>query len=156
MELVDGTDLAKLVTNRGPLSVRDACKVVRQAAQGLAAAHKAGLIHRDIKPSNLLIAKSGQVKILDLGLARMSDDTATRDGLTSSGQVLGTPNFMAPEQWDDTHLAEARSDLYALGCTLYFLLTGRAPYATDEFKSVIRKMTAHVSSPIPDLQAARA
>ncbi len=156
MELVDGTDLAKLVKERGPLSVGDTCKAIRQAALGLDAAHREGVIHRDIKPANLLLAKNGQIKILDLGLASMADDSTVHEGITSSGQVLGTPDYMAPEQWEDTHSAEARTDLYALGCTLFYLLAGRAPFATDEFKSVLRKMSAHVNSPIPDLSAMRA
>lgn len=156
MELVEGTDLQKLVKDRGTLSVKDACKAIRQSALGLDAAHKVGLVHRDIKPSNLLLAKNGQIKVLDLGLASIGDDGTPHEAITSSGQVLGTPDYMAPEQWEDTHTADLRTDLYAFGCTLFYLLTGRAPYATDEFKSVIKKMTAHVNAPIPDLKALRA
>lgn len=154
MELVVGTDLHHLVKQRGPLPVKDACKAIRQAALGLHAAHKEGLVHRDIKPSNLLLAKNGQIKILDLGLALIGDGTP-HEAITSTGQVLGTPDYMAPEQWEDTHATDLRTDLYALGCTLFYLLTGRAPYATDEYKSVVKKMSGHVNAPIPDLKAAR-
>ena len=155
MELVEGTDLYKLVKKRGLFSVKDACQAVREAALGLHAAHKVGLVHRDIKPSNLLQSQSGQIKILDLGLARIGDDDTPHEAITSSGQVLGTPDYMAPEQWEDTHTADLRTDLYALGCTLFFLLTGRAPFATDDYKSVVKKMAAHVNAPIPDLKAIR-
>lgn len=156
MELVEGTDLHKIVKQRGPLSVSDACTAIRQAALGLEAAHQGGLVHRDIKPSNLLLSKYGQIKILDLGLALVGDDGTPHEAVTSTGQVLGTPDYMAPEQWEDTHRADPRTDLYALGCTLFYLLTGRAPYATDENKSVMKKMAAHGNAPIPDVKAARA
>lgn len=156
MELVEGTDLTKLVKDHGPLSVAQACEVIQQTALGLDAAHKGGLVHRDIKPSNLLLAKSGQIKILDLGLARMADDSHPVSAeLTSTGQVLGTPDYMAPEQWDDTHTADARTDLYAIGCTLFYLLVGRPPFGTDEFRSVMKKMAGHANAPIPELKSAR-
>ncbi len=116
MEYIEGTDLSVLVKERGVLSVRDACKTIRQAALGLQHAHEHGLVHRDIKPSNLFLTKSGQVKLLDLGLARLGGDDKENAGLTSSGQMLGTPDYMAPEQCDDTRSADARADLYSLGC----------------------------------------
>ena len=154
MEYVEGSDLQALVRTRGPLSVVNACKAVRQAAQALSAAHAAGLVHRDIKPANLLLAKNGQMKVLDLGLALLSDDTGHTE-LTTAGQTFGTPDYMAPEQWDNAHTSDGRVDLYALGCTLFFLLTGRAPYATDNCKTTVAKMKAHVTAPIPDLLQVR-
>jgi serine/threonine protein kinase/formylglycine-generating enzyme required for sulfatase activity len=151
MEYVEGTDLSVLVKTRGPLSVRDACKAIRQAALGLQHAHEHGLVHRDIKPSNLFVTKSGQIKLLDLGLARLGDDGEQQRGLTSVGQILGTPDYMAPEQWDDTHSVDARADLYSLGCTLCFVLTGRAPYADVTKSSLLQLMKAHVEGAIPNL-----
>ncbi len=156
MEFIDGTDLLHLVRERGPMSVMNACKAVRQAAQALAAAHAAGLVHRDIKPSNLLVAKNGQMKVLDLGLALLAGEATTHTAdLTTAGQAFGTPDYMAPEQWEDAHSADARTDLYALGCTLYFLLTGKAPYETSTHRTAINKMKGHLMDPPPDLQAAR-
>ena len=156
MEYVEGQDLLELVKAKGPMSVVNACQAVRQAALGLAAAHKLGLVHRDIKPSNLFVTKeTGQIKILDMGLALLSQEEA-QAALTSTGQCFGTPDYMAPEQWEDAHTCDARADLYALGCTLFTLLVGRAPYGTDEYRSVPRKMMGHVRDPIPDLKTARA
>lgn len=156
MEFNDGLDLSAYVKQRGPQSVQNACEMVRHAALGLAHAHAAGLIHRDIKPSNLFLTRTGKVKILDLGLARVQGENAG-DGqtLTGLGQVLGTPDYMAPEQWENTHAADARSDLYALGCTLFYLLTGRAPFSGEHQMSLVAKMKGHTLDPIPDLQAAR-
>ena len=101
MEYVDGSDLTQLVRERGPLSVANACKAIRHAVLGLVAAHQAGLIHRDIKPSNLLVGKNGQIKLLDLGLARLAGQAEQVTELTTAGQTLGTPDYMAPEQWED-------------------------------------------------------
>ncbi len=155
MEYIEGTDLSVLVKERGVLSVRDACKTIRQAALGLQHAHEHGLVHRDIKPSNLFLTKSGQVKLLDLGLARLGGDDKENAGLTSSGQMLGTPDYMAPEQWDDTRSADARADLYSLGCTLSYLLTGKAPFDTGKVRSFLHIMKAHSETSPPDLMQLR-
>lgn len=155
MEYVEGTDLQHLVEKEGPLPVARACETIRQAALGLAAAHERCLVHRDIKPSNLFQpSQGGQIKILDLGLARLTETNLGSEGLTSIGQCMGTPDYMAPEQWDDARNANAPSDLYALGCTLFFLLAGRAPYGTEKFPTATSKMIAHMSQPIPDVRSA--
>ena len=127
MEFIDGTDWEHLVRRWGPLRVADVCELGRQAALGLQHAHEHGLIHRDIKPSNLMLTRQGQAKILDLGLARMRGSPASQ-ALTVSGQTMGTPDYIAPEQAADSHNVDIRADLYSLGCTLYKLLAGRAPF----------------------------
>ena len=129
MELVSGLDLSMLVDRVGPLPVADACEIVRQAALGLQHAHEHELVHRDIKSSNLMLTPSGDVKILDLGLARLQDPLSEEHEVTSTGQVMGTLDYMAPEQLGDSHAVDIRADIYSLGATLYKLLTGRAPHA---------------------------
>lgn len=154
MEYVEGQDLAALVKARGPLPLADAVDLIMQAAKGLHYAHSEGVIHRDIKPSNMLLDKEGRLRILDMGLARMGDAVDVADDeLTYSGQVMGTFDFMAPEQALDSHAVDARADIYSLGCTLYAILTGRAPYRG---KTVGQKIVAHREQPIPSLRAVRA
>lgn len=158
MEYVEGANLHAVVRKRGPLSVQHACRAVRQAALGLAAAHAGGMVHRDVKPMNLLLSRTGVVKVLDLGLARLAEDAAadaSRSGLTADGQVMGTPDYMAAEQWENTHAVGPAADLYALGCTLFYLLTGRAPYGDEQHISPVRKMAGHVNEPPPDLAVER-
>jgi eukaryotic-like serine/threonine-protein kinase len=135
MEYIDGIDLTSLVRDSGPLPVATACEFVRQAALGLGHAHECELIHRDIKPSNLLVTRSapeGVVKILDLGLARpLSLEGGGHQqvsALTIDGTVVGTPDFIAPEQAKNSHAIDFRADFYSLGCTFYFILTGRLPF----------------------------
>ncbi len=157
MEYVAGTDLSRLVHTQGPLSVALAIDYVLQAAAGLAYAHAQGVIHRDIKPSNLLLDRAGTVKVLDLGLARFerdleSEPAASSAELTQTGQLMGTIDFIAPEQAMDTHSADGRSDIYSLGCTLFYLLTGRAVYPTGTFA---QKIVAHLQQSIPSLASAR-
>jgi len=144
MELVAGMDLADLVRRIGPLPIADACESICQAAVGLQHAHEHGLVHRDIKPSNLMVSDAGVVKILDMGLARFRSLQPADGGMTMSGQALGTPDYMAPEQVQDSHSADIRADLYSLGCTLYFLLTGQAPFSGAAYRTAFDKMTAHV------------
>src|SRR5579885_746744 len=139
MEFVEGSDLGKLVKESGPLPVLTACEYVRQAALGLQHAFERGMVHRDIKPSNLLVTKAagaepsglGVVKILDLGLARLQGMDEPRTALAQIQTVLGTPDYIAPEQARNARNADTRSDLYSLGCTFYYLLTGQPPFPGD-------------------------
>jgi serine/threonine protein kinase len=126
MEYVDGSSLQQLVSRFGPLSIERSAHYVRQAAQGLHAAHAAGLVHRDIKPANILLDHHGVIRVLDLGLARFSCDN--EDPLTlkfDNNNVLGTADYVAPEQALNSHEVDSRADIYSLGATFYFLLTGR-------------------------------
>ncbi len=134
MEYVPGYDLAQLVNGRGPLPVPLACNFVYQAALGLQHAHEEGLVHRDIKPSNLMLARKRDkptIKVLDFGLAKATREERVDSGLTGQGQMLGTPDCVAPEQIRDAQSADIRADIYSLGCTLYHLLAGRPPFAGD-------------------------
>jgi serine/threonine-protein kinase len=130
MEYVDGADLARLVRQSGALPIREACDYISQAALGLQHAHEQGLIHRDIKPSNLIRTSHGSVvKILDLGLARLADSEEGQSTcMTQMGSIVGSPDFIAPEQARDSHSADIRADIYSLGCSLYFLLAGQVPF----------------------------
>ena len=155
MEYVEGKDLATVVKERGPLPVQQAVECILQAARGLQYAHGKGIVHRDIKPGNLLLDNEGTVKILDMGLALIAGSEAALGGaerLTTTGQVMGTCDYMAPEQSLDTHQADARADIYSLGCTLYRLLTGHPPYQGETFAKLF---LMHLESPIPSLCAAR-
>jgi uncharacterized protein (TIGR03067 family) len=150
MEYVDGLDLAEIVRRVGPLPVADACELVRQTAVALQCAHEHGLVHRDIKPSNIMLSQTGEVKLLDLGLSRFYADAATADEMTGAGQAMGTADYMAPEQASDSRTVDIRADLYSLGCTLYKLLSGRAPFSGPDYRGTFDKLNAHVrQTPIP-------
>jgi serine/threonine protein kinase len=155
MELVVGIDLAKLADHHGPFPINAACEMIRQAAVGLQHAHEHGLVHRDIKPSNLMLTSTGEVKILDLGLARLHEDQPASEALTKSGAMVGTPDYMAPEQGFGAWPVDVRADLYSLGCTLCKLLTGRAPFDRPEFDTPLKKLLAHAQEPAPNLRALR-
>jgi WD40 repeat protein/serine/threonine protein kinase len=161
MELVEGKDLNEWVTKFGRLPIAWACECVRQAAIGLQHAHEQGMVHRDIKPGNLLIVASDfatppVVKILDMGLARFgSHDAEEGDAptnLTQTGMILGTPDYIAPEQARDTRLADIRSDIYSLGCTLFKLLTGEVPF---EGTSAMQKLVARTRKDAPHVRTIR-
>jgi WD40 repeat protein/serine/threonine protein kinase len=153
MEYVEGTDLAKLLKERGALPVREACDYVRQAALGLQHAYERGLVHRDVKPSNLLLSgkpdtplANRTIKVLDLGLARVADPLRHDESshtLTAEGAVMGTPDYIAPEQIEESREVDIRVDIYSLGCTLYHLLTGRPPFPGG---SLGRKLSRHLTA----------
>ena len=157
MEYVEGRNLDHLVREQGPLPVREAIDYLIQAARGLAAAHAAGIVHFNIKPSNLMLDNAGTVRVLDLGLSRISEASnpigqAAEDLLTERGVEMGTIDYMAPEQDEGLQQADHRADIYSLGCTLYYLMTGRSPFIAD---TVVKLRMAHQDRPVPPLRAAR-
>ena len=157
MEYIPGYDLDRLVANGGPMDLKLALHCAIQAARGLEAAHAQGVIHRDIKPGNIMIDPAGLVRVLDLGLARViaatgGFDKSAAGTLTQTGSYMGTVDFLAPEQAHDAKSADGRADIYSLGCTLYFLLTGKPPFPGD---SVLKRLMAHQGRPAPSLRAAR-
>jgi serine/threonine-protein kinase len=163
MEYVEGTDLDRLVKQSGPLPVAQASDYIRQAAVGLQHIHGRNLVHRDIKPSNLLVSgvaanekPAQQVKILDLGLARLQrggkDGDATSVFTPTGAVMIGTPNYLAPEQAIDFHAADIRSDIYGLGCTFYYLLTGQPPFPGG---SLAEKLLKHQQKEPPPVEQLR-
>jgi serine/threonine protein kinase len=125
---VDGQDLHQIVVGQGPVDYDTAADYIAQVANGLQHAHEMGLVHRDIKPANCLVDKHGTVKLLDLGLAKLTEDDSASLTMANEENVLGTADYLAPEQALNSHEADSRSDIYSLGCTLYFLLTGSPPF----------------------------
>src|SRR5262245_30304720 len=149
MEYVDGEDLQKIVHRDGIMPIAVAAECIRQAAEGLEAIHLARRIHRDIKPSNLLVDLQGNVHILDLGLARIESDDSPSLTLMHEARLIGTADFVAPEQARDSHQVDHRADLYSLGGTFYFLLTGRPPFATG---SSMERVIDHQIKPPLDIR----
>jgi WD40 repeat protein/serine/threonine protein kinase len=155
MEYAEGSDLGRIVKERGPLPVGQACEYVRQAALGLQHAYERGLVHRDIKPSNLLVSGGGVVKILDMGLSRLREgpEGGTIDAtLTQDGSVVGTPDYMPPEQARDSHGVDVRADIYSLGCTLYHLLAGSVPFPGGSPMEKVFKHQLEEPTPIEKLR----
>ena len=175
MEFVNGLDLAAFVKSRGPLPYELACKAVKEAAEGLEHADQRGMVHRDIKPQNLMQTPDGQVKILDFGLARFASealpdlvpaDAAWRTEpqteamgpdrpfqITLTDMLLGTADYIAPEQARDPRSADIRADIYSLGCTLYYLLAGHPPFPDG---NLAQKLASHAERIPRSLTEARA
>jgi serine/threonine protein kinase len=160
MEYVEGLDLSKLVKAKGPLPIAHACLFIHQAALGLQHAHEEGLVHRDIKPHNLMLARKGDqatVKILDFGLAKAAREEKVDGGLTATGQALGTPDYIAPEQIINAPTADIRADIYSLGGTLYYLLTGRPPFQEKSLYDLYQAHISRIADPLnlirPDVPA---
>jgi eukaryotic-like serine/threonine-protein kinase len=157
MEYVDGQDLATRIQEHGPVPVAVAIGWILQAARGLEYAHGKNVIHRDIKPGNLLLDREGTIKILDMGLARVMEEeiagpgTTLAERLTMRGEMLGTVDYISPEQAVDTRSADRRSDIYSLGCTFYRLVTAEPLY---EGETALGKLLAHYEAPIPSLRDA--
>jgi len=155
MEYVEGYDLAQLVKGQGPLPVGHACNFIYQAALGLQYAHQKGMVHRDIKPSNLMLAREDRkpvVKVLDFGLAKATREGPADGALTHEGQMLGTPDYIAPEQSLDAQKADIRADIYSLGCTLYYLLSGSPPFQGSSLYEILQ---AHHSTEARPLNLVR-
>jgi serine/threonine protein kinase len=159
MEYVSGDTLKTWIKQYGRLPVDWSCEVIRQAALGLEHARAHGLVHRDIKPANLLIVRpardGGQaprVKILDFGLARFMSESSEQGGLTRTGQIMGTPDYMAPEQVRSSRDADSRADIYSLGCTLYHMLTGRVLFDNER---MVDRLMARVTREAPRVRLLR-
>lgn len=143
MEFIDGEDLAKVIAQAGKMPLSDGLRIVGDVASALQEAYSRGIIHRDIKPANILLTKKGVVKVSDLGLARRLDDDVE---LTATGAGIGTPHFMSPEQARDAHSVDHRADIYSLGITLLYLLTGKRPFDGKSSYSIV---LAHSTEPLP-------
>jgi len=152
MEYIEGRDLQTMVKQDGPLEYAAAADYIRQAALGLAHAHQAGLIHRDVKPANLLVDTNGVVKLLDLGLARFTGEDRASLTVAYDENVLGTADYLAPEQALDSHGVDARADIYSLGCSFYFLLTGRPPFPDG---TLPQRLMMHQKHPPPSIRQTR-
>lgn len=153
-EYIEGMDLGAILRREGTLSVANACKIVGEVCSALEYCQTKGLVHRDVKPSNIMIDIEGNVKLLDLGLARLHDPEQPE--FTATGHAIGTVDYVAPEQINDSRNVDARTDLYSLGCAFFKLLTGRPPFLTSEYASPFAKMNAHVSELAPRLSTLQA
>ncbi|MEM9369458.1 MAG: serine/threonine-protein kinase, partial [Planctomycetota bacterium] len=149
MEYVDGTDLHQVVARDGVMEVGAALDAIMQAASGLAHAHQRGIVHRDIKPSNLMLRADGVVKVSDMGLARIGWSGSEE---SNSKRLTGTADFIAPEQALNSQSVDARADIYSLGCSWYFLLTGKPPFQGSNMQ---QKLAKHQTAPVPDVRELR-
>ena len=152
MEYAMGRNLQRIVKDEGPLPFAQAAKYIQQAAEGLCAAHKAGLIHRDVKPTNLLVDDNDVLKILDFGVARLTEDAPLPLAVAYDENVLGTADYLAPEQALDSHGVDSRADIYSLGCTFFYLLTGHPPFNKG---TLPQRIMAHQREPMPDIRESR-
>ncbi|HEY2415376.1 MAG TPA: protein kinase [Pirellulaceae bacterium] len=152
MEYIEGKDLNTIVKQEGYLPLELACNYIAQSAEGLAHAHEKGLIHRDVKPANLLVDKKGIVKILDLGLALFSDNEQASLTIEHNENVLGTADYLAPEQARNSHKIDHKADIYGLGCSLYFVLTGRPPFPDGTLAQRIAKHQSEMPEDIRKLR----
>jgi eukaryotic-like serine/threonine-protein kinase len=152
MEYVEGSDLQTLVRKKGPVDYDQAANYIAQAARGLQHAHEMGLIHRDVKPANLFINRDGMIKVLDLGLALFADESQASVTMEHNDKVLGTADYLAPEQAINSHNIDARADIYGLGCSLYFLLTGHPPFPQG---SIATRIAKHQSTMPEDIRKDR-
>jgi serine/threonine protein kinase/nitrous oxidase accessory protein NosD len=150
MELVEGRSLAAMLREQGRIASARAADFAYQAALALNHAHQSGLVHRDVKPSNLLLSADGRVRLLDLGLARFLQDQISEAQLTRTGMGMGTPDYVAPEQLRDARHADARSDIYSLGCTLYHLIAGRVPFPGSSFSEKVEAHETKVPPPLDE------
>lgn len=153
MEFIEGKDLNTIVKQEGPLPLELACNYIAQSAEGLAHAHEKGLIHRDVKPANLLVDTKGVVKLLDLGLALFSDTEQASLTMEHNENVLGTADYLAPEQAVNSHRIDHKADIYGLGCSLYFVLTGRPPFPDGTLAQRIAKHQTQMPEDIRKLRA---
>jgi serine/threonine protein kinase len=155
MEYVEGSDLAKVLRERGPLPVAYACYCIYQAALGLQRGHDMGLVHRDIKPGNLLLSRQGKqpiVKIVDFGLAKAKTEMPVERELTGTNQMMGTPGYSAPEQLRDARSADIRSDIYSLGCSLYALLAGSGPFKGNSAYEILIAQQTGTMKPLREVR----
>lgn len=152
MEFIEGKDLNTIVKQEGPLPLELACNYIAQSAEGLAHAHEKGLIHRDVKPANLLVDTKGILKILDLGLALFSDNEQASLTVEHNENVLGTADYLAPEQARNSHKIDHKADIYGLGCSLYFVLTGRPPFPEGTLAQRIAKHQTEMPEDIRKLR----
>ncbi len=151
-EFVEGVNVRLLVEQKGPLPLAEALSYTIQVTEALAHADARGVVHRDIKPSNVLITPEGRVKLIDMGLARLRNVDAADGDLTQSGVTLGTFDYISPEQARDPRIADVRSDIYSLGCTLFFMLTGQPPFPEG---TVLQKLLQHQGDEPPDVRRLR-
>jgi serine/threonine-protein kinase len=151
-EYIDGTNVRDLVNSGGPLPLAEAVNYTLQIAGALGHAWEREVVHRDIKPSNILITQDGLAKLVDMGLARLEQLDGTEEDETATGVTLGTFDYISPEQARNPREADTRSDIYSLGCTLFFMLTGRPPFAEG---SVLQKLLLHQSEAPPDVRDLR-